>query len=96
MRHLALALAGLLAATGASAQAPALKPGLQGLQFLVGRWSTPTRGRVADTGGASSGEISFTLLSAALVRRARLHAQQRLQRLPMNDAAVPAWDFALI
>lgn len=71
MRHLALALAGLLAATGASAQAPGLKPGLQGLQFLVGRWSTPTRGRVADTGGASAGEISFSpeANGAVLLRR---------------------------
>jgi hypothetical protein len=53
-------LAGLLLATAVSAQTPVLKPGLQGLSFLVGRWSTPTRGKVAETGGASTGEVSFT------------------------------------
>ena len=75
MKHLALAMAGLLAATGGSAQTPALKPGLQGLQFLVGRWSPPTRGRVADTGGASAGEISFTPEAggAVLLRRDHVH-----------------------
>jgi hypothetical protein len=58
-------LAGLLLATSASAQTPsaqrpALAPGLEGLTFLVGHWSTPTRGKVAETGGASSGEVDFT------------------------------------
>lgn len=71
MKLSVLALAGLLAATSAAAQAPTLKPALQGIGFLVGRWSTPTRGKVADTGGGSTGEIAFTPEAggAALLRR---------------------------
>ena len=66
-------LAGLLVASAAPAQPPAsaeLKPALQGLGFLVGHWSTPTRGKMAG-GGSSTGEISFTVEAggAALLRK---------------------------
>jgi len=62
----AVAMAG-----AASAQAPVLKPGLEGLGFLVGHWSTATPGKVADTGGRSAGEVSFTpeVGGAVLLRR---------------------------
>ncbi len=61
------------AATGAAlAQSPgSLRSGLDGLNFLVGRWVTQTRGMVADTGGSSAGEINFTseVGGAVLLRR---------------------------
>jgi hypothetical protein len=60
MRRATSAFAALLVASTASAQTPSLKGGLQGLDFLVGHWSTPTQGKVADTGGSSTGESNFT------------------------------------
>lgn len=60
MRSATFVLAALLMASAASAQTPSLKGTLQGLDFLVGHWSTPTQGQVADTGGSSTGEINFT------------------------------------
>jgi hypothetical protein len=60
MRNAALVFSALLVASTASAQTSSLKGGLQGIDFLVGHWSTPTRGKVADTGGGSSGESNFT------------------------------------
>ena len=50
----------LLLAAPARAEPPRLKPGLAGLSFLIGRWTTPTRGQVQDTGGSSLGTSSFT------------------------------------
>jgi hypothetical protein len=60
MRSATLVFGALLVASTASAQTPSLKGGLQGLDFLVGHWSTPMRGKVADTGGSSAGESVFT------------------------------------
>jgi hypothetical protein len=60
MRSATFIFAALLVATTASAQTPNLKAGLQGLDFLVGHWTTPTQGKVADTGGSSTGEVNFT------------------------------------
>ena len=56
MRHLpaALALAALVAAAPAAAQAPVVKPALEGVAFLVGDWSGG-RGKVADAGQTSTG-----------------------------------------
>jgi hypothetical protein len=60
MRSAPFAVAALLAASAASAQTPSLKGGLQGLDFLIGHWSAPTKGKVAETGGSSTGESTFT------------------------------------
>ena len=60
MKLTVLIFASLLSATAASAQTPTLKPALQGLGFLVGRWSTPMHGTVAETGGSSTGQMTFT------------------------------------
>jgi hypothetical protein len=60
MRNAAFVFSALLVASTASAQTPSLKGGLQGMDFLVGHWSTPTPGKVADTGGGSTGESNFT------------------------------------
>jgi len=60
MRSATFVLAALLMASAASAQTQSLKGGLQGLDFLVGHWSTPKQGKVADTGGSSMGESNFT------------------------------------
>ncbi len=60
MRSAIVMFAALLIANAASAQTPSLKGGLEGLDFLVGHWSTPTHGKVADTGGSSTGESVFT------------------------------------
>ena len=42
MRNAALVFSALLVASTASAETPSLKGGLQGIDFLVGHWSTPT------------------------------------------------------
>jgi hypothetical protein len=57
-------------AFAAHAQAPALKPALAGLSFLVGDW-TSGQGKVADTGGTSSGRSRFEPAAggAVLLRR---------------------------
>jgi hypothetical protein len=65
MRSATFMFAALLVASTAAAQTPTLKGGLlkgdmQGLDFLVGHWSTPTQGKVAETGGSSAGESTFT------------------------------------
>ncbi len=60
MRCATLVFAVLLVASAAAAQTPSLKGGLQGLDFLVGHWSAPMRGKVAETGGGSTGESDFT------------------------------------
>jgi hypothetical protein len=66
-------LAVLLAApfvSTAVAQPAHLSPALAGLSFLVGDWSS-TDGKVADTGGTSSGSSHITVAAggAALVRQ---------------------------
>lgn len=69
--HLPLVAAAALAvALPAAAQAPALKPSLSGVAFLVGDWSSGT-GKVADTGGTATGSsrISVEVGGAALLRR---------------------------
>ena len=60
MRSATFMVAALLVASPAAAQTPGLKGGLQGLEFLIGHWSTPTQGKVAETGGSSAGESTFT------------------------------------
>ncbi len=57
---LTLAFVTALSAASARAQTASLKPGLQGLAFLVGHWSSQAPGKVMETGGSSTGEISFT------------------------------------
>lgn len=59
--YLLAAVLALVAQT-VGAQPPPLKPELAGLGFLVGHWSSGT-GRVADTGGTSTG--SSTIRPAA-------------------------------
>jgi len=63
--------AALFCASSALAQAT-LKPDLAGLGFLVGQWKSDD-GKVADTGGTSSGTstISIEADGAALLRRDR-------------------------
>ena len=67
MKSTAFAAIALLA-TGARAQP--LKPALSGLSFMVGEWSS-VAGRVADTGGTSTGmsTIATTAGGAVLLRR---------------------------
>ncbi len=64
MRACAILSTGLLLAITVSARAagPAagLAPGLAGIGFLVGHWSSRIPGVVAETGGTSTGTISFT------------------------------------
>ncbi len=67
----ALAQAVFMTAT-ATAQTPALKPGLADVAFLVGDW-TGGRGRVADTGQTSTGSshIEAAAGGGVLLRRDR-------------------------
>jgi len=67
MKRTALAAAALLAT---SAHAQPLKPALAGLSFMIGEWSSGT-GRVADTGGTSTGvsRIAAAAGGAVLLRR---------------------------
>jgi hypothetical protein len=72
MRRTAI-LAGCAAAflaVAAHAQGPALKPVLAGLSFLVGDW-TSGKGKIADTGGTSTGRSRFEPAAggAVLLRR---------------------------
>jgi hypothetical protein len=68
MRFHLIALAALVPSM--TAQASPLKPDLSGLSFLVGDWSSG-RGKVADTGGTSTGTSSVTPEAggAVLLRR---------------------------
>ena len=67
---LAAAAAGSTALAQPPARAPALKPELSSLGFLVGDWSGG-RGKVADTGGTSTGSsrIEVAVNGAVLLRR---------------------------
>ena len=71
MRFAPVAVFALLLATLAHAQAPALQPPLAGIGFLLGHWSTPTAGKVAETGGGSTGSMDFTpeVGGAAILRK---------------------------
>ncbi len=68
MRTCAILSTGLLLAITVSARAagpaaglaPGLAPDLAGIGFLVGHWSSRFPGAVAETGGTSTGTISFT------------------------------------
>jgi hypothetical protein len=46
--------------TAAPAQPAGLGGGLAGVDFLVGRWVADASGKVAETGGTSSGVLTFT------------------------------------
>ncbi len=67
MKLTALAAAALLAT---SAHAQPIKPALAGLSFMVGEWSSEA-GRVAETGGTSTGMSSIAVAAggAVLLRR---------------------------
>jgi hypothetical protein len=71
LRYLAAVAAAACIASSAFAQTT-LKPELAGLGFLVGQWKS-NDGKVADTGGTSSGTsaISIEADGAALLRRDR-------------------------
>ncbi len=71
MRHSLLAIVLIaVTATAATAQSMALKPGLAGVAFLVGTWGNGD-GKVADTGGTSTGTstISSEVDGSVLLRR---------------------------
>lgn len=65
----------LAAALLASPAAPALKPGLAGLEFLLGRWTSTAPGAVAATGGTATGESSFTAEAGGQVILRRDHTE---------------------
>jgi hypothetical protein len=74
MRSLLLAFALVAAGSGtAQAQAPTLKPPLDGLAFLSGEW-LGEKGVIADTGGTSRGRSSFTPQAGGGVLLRRDHA----------------------
>jgi len=60
MKTFAVALSSLLLATTAFAKTANLKPELAGIEFLVGHWTSLDQGKVAETGGTSTGVIYFT------------------------------------
>ena len=68
----AIAYALVLAGSAAVAHAQAVKPGLAGVSFLVGDWSSG-KGVVADTGGTSTGSSRITVAAngAVLLRQDR-------------------------
>lgn len=70
MKSAVLAVAMALLAGAAGAQSAPLKLGLAGLAFLIGDWASG-RGRVAQTGGTSTGSSSIEPVAggAALLRR---------------------------
>lgn len=70
MKSAVLAVALGLLAGAAGAQSAPLKPRLAGLAFLIGDWSSG-RGRVAETGGTSTGSSTIEPAAggAALLRR---------------------------
>ena len=66
MKRLALAIVLAGSAVASHAQAPALRPDLAGVSFLVGDWSTG-KGVVADTGGTSTGSSRITVAANGTV-----------------------------
>ena len=71
MRHLNVLVALLAVAIAPSTRAASLQPALSGVAFLVGVWTSPAPGRVADTGGRARGDsrIEVAAGGAALLRR---------------------------
>ena len=70
-----LLAAALLAATATAAAAQTLQPGLAGLDFLLGRWTSAAPGAVADTGGTATGVSSFTAEAGGQVILRRDHTE---------------------
>ncbi len=73
----AILLAVVLAAAPAAASAQPLKPGLAGLDFLLGRWTSVAPGAVAETGGTATGVSSFTAEAGGQVILRRDHTELR-------------------
>lgn len=61
----------------APASAQPLKPGLAGLDFLLGRWTSAAPGAVADTGGSATGASTFTAEAGGQVILRRDHTELR-------------------
>ena len=70
-------LAAVLAAIPAAASAQALKPGLAGMEFLLGRWVSAAPGVVADTGESATGTSTFTAEAGGQVILRRDHTELR-------------------
>jgi hypothetical protein len=60
MKAIAIAVVSMLLATSAEARTAGLQPELAGIGFLLGHWTSLDRGKVAETGGTSTGVVSFT------------------------------------
>lgn len=73
----ALLIVVLLLTAPTSAFAQTLKPGLSGLDFLLGRWTSAAPGEVADTGGTATGVSSFTAEAGGQVILRRDHTELR-------------------
>ena len=65
--------AAVLAALAPASSAQTLKPGLAGLGFLLGRWSSAAPGAVAETGGTATGASAFTAEAGGAVILRRDH-----------------------
>jgi hypothetical protein len=73
LAHVFVALAAT--AAPAAAQSPLLKPELKGIDFLRGHWSTPSHGKVQDTGGSSAGDVDFTVEAGGSVLLRKDHVR---------------------
>lgn len=65
-------VAAMVFASPSDAETPSIKPGLSGVSFLLGEWSSG-KGKVAETGGTSTGSSSMELAAngAVILRRDR-------------------------
>ncbi len=77
MKAFAVTVMGLLLATNVFAQPAGPAAGLAGVDFLVGRWIADAPGKVAETGGTSSGVMTFTAEAGGAVLLRKDHVTLR-------------------